>query len=250
MKATLPWVFAALLLAGLGVQYASNWKDAAESAQLREENETLRARTEAERKMQPAALTNSDELAQFRKDRQDLFRIRNEVRQLRDEMRQLAHPCVQALISTNVSVSYNPAIWEPTTRLEGSGFRSSTWVIQRPGWLQITVGSDPDRNNERDYKRLTIMTQTGLLGDPAEFVGERREYWGGRDWLVLEFHNAHYRPPRRELSYFLPAGGAGIIVWVAGDEARVSEYQEAIATILGQVLTSDWHEDGTLPLAK
>ena len=89
MKTILPWLCAAVLLVGLGVEYANNRKQAADIAQLRADKEELQNRVAAEQTKTTQATAESDELVQLRKDHEDLLLLRNEVRQLRDQNQQL-----------------------------------------------------------------------------------------------------------------------------------------------------------------
>jgi len=88
-KALLPWIVVLVLLAGLGLLFSANQKQAADLARLQTETpEKSRAATDEAGKA--AAPGSPDELAQLRKDREDLLRLRNEIRQLKDENQQLA----------------------------------------------------------------------------------------------------------------------------------------------------------------
>ena len=89
MKLILPWVLVAGLAIGVFVLYSSNQKQAADLAQLRQQTEeSQKAQSPTEAKSQNAP--SEDELTQLRKDHDDVLRLRNEVRQLRDEKQQLA----------------------------------------------------------------------------------------------------------------------------------------------------------------
>jgi hypothetical protein len=87
MKTLLPWLCAVVLAVGVAIEYSANRKQAADLARVREDNDKLRAAAEAA-KAQPSGNGN-DELIQLRKDHEDLLRLRNEVRLLRDEKQQL-----------------------------------------------------------------------------------------------------------------------------------------------------------------
>ncbi len=89
MKAMLPWLVAVLALGGLGILWSSNNSKSTALAKLKadvQELETLRTEV-AELKSQQVAPA---ELAQLRKDKEDLLRLRNEVTRLRNEGQQLA----------------------------------------------------------------------------------------------------------------------------------------------------------------
>jgi hypothetical protein len=88
MKTILPWV----LVLGLGIAvfalFSSNQKQAAELAQLHQQSEEAqKAQTVVDTKSQPPS---EEELTQLHKDHEDVLRLRNEVRTLRDEKQQIA----------------------------------------------------------------------------------------------------------------------------------------------------------------
>lgn len=88
MKLILPWVLVVALAIAVFGLYSSNQKQSAELAQLRQPSEEAqKAATSPETKSQPAV--SEEELAQMRKDHEDVLRLRNEVRTLRDEKQQL-----------------------------------------------------------------------------------------------------------------------------------------------------------------
>ena len=72
-------------------------------------------------------------------------------------------------------------------------------------------------------------------GDPAIFVRERRESIGDREWLVLEFRNSRTRPPRSEISYFLPTDDGHITCFVIGEEASLPMHRAAIEAFLRKI---------------
>jgi len=86
----MPWLFVAVLLAGVAGLYVVNRKQAAELVQLREDSQQLQQlRAAAEDSKKAQAQTENEELNRLRKENEDLLRLRNEVRQLRDEKLQL-----------------------------------------------------------------------------------------------------------------------------------------------------------------
>ena len=96
MKTILPWLVAVLALAAAGVFYQSTKSKSVELATLQaevKELETLRTEL-AELKSQQVP---AEELARLRKDNLDLLRLRNEIRQTRDEKNQFAKQTQAAL---------------------------------------------------------------------------------------------------------------------------------------------------------
>lgn len=97
MKSILPWLVAAVMLAATVFFFSANRKLSADVATLREESakvEPLRA--EVERLKSSGAPAQAEEIAKLRRDNQDLLRLRNEVRQLRDGNKQLAQQVEQS----------------------------------------------------------------------------------------------------------------------------------------------------------
>ena len=91
MKSFLPWLFALGLLAGLILLLSTNQKLTREMNALREESSQAQTlRTELEQIKTTGSPAQLEQLAQLRKDNQDLLKLRNEVRQLRDDKKQLA----------------------------------------------------------------------------------------------------------------------------------------------------------------
>ena len=96
MKTLLPWLVAVLALIAAGVFYQSTNSKSIELAKLQaelKELETLRTEL-AELKSQQVPV---EELARLRKDNLDLLRLRNEIRQARDEKNQFAKQTQSAL---------------------------------------------------------------------------------------------------------------------------------------------------------
>ena len=89
-KMLIPWLIAVALLAGAALLYSSNQKKDEALAGLRESSQQMEQQLRAE--LEQAKTTNANqnaEVAQFRKDTEDLLRLRNEVRQLREDKQQL-----------------------------------------------------------------------------------------------------------------------------------------------------------------
>jgi len=84
----LPWAALVAALAGAGVLYSSSQKQAGDLAQLREENQKLRAAADEAQNSQAKA--ENEELTRLRRENEELLRLRNEVRVLRGEKQQLA----------------------------------------------------------------------------------------------------------------------------------------------------------------
>jgi hypothetical protein len=74
----------------------------------------------------------------------ELLRLRNEVYLLR-KLTNTANlvRCTDSEISVgpNLNVSYDTAIWQLLSSFKNSEVQSTTWEIQRDGWVQITVSN-------------------------------------------------------------------------------------------------------------
>src|SRR5438477_3838191 len=86
MKLRLPWLCALALLIALGALFWLNRKQAAELTKLQEENqEYQKVRLTLEENSKTQDQAKDAELVSLRQDKEDLLRLRNEVRQLRTE---------------------------------------------------------------------------------------------------------------------------------------------------------------------
>jgi hypothetical protein len=167
----------------------------------------------------------------------ELLRLRGEIATLRTLTN--APTLVHYLaLNDDVSLTYDPALWRPLSYVRGSELQSTTLEIQQDPWLQITLAKHASPKNESDYKRERLDRQM-LRGDPAELVDERHETWNGREWLVLEFRNANFSPPRSEICYFLPGDNSHVTLFVVGEEAVLSARRPAIEAFLNQLRIAD-----------
>ena len=208
---------------------------------LRAENQALQQRL-AELSAEIEGLSNVlSQMSQMRSPQPDqlteLLRLRNEVYLLR-KLTNTANlvRCTDSEIGVgpNINVSYDPAVWQPQFSTQNSEVQTTTWEIQRAGWVQITVSSYSTQKSDSDFRRDRLERQT-IRGQPADLIGEQHESIAGRDWLVLDFNNSHFRPPHREVSYFLPTDSGYITVFVVAEEPNLLTHKEAIQTFLSQI---------------
>jgi hypothetical protein len=111
MKTFLPWIVAVLALGGAYYFYNANRYQRAELVKLQTdvvELENLRTEI-VELKSQHVS---ADEVAQLRKDKDDLLRLRNEVRQLRDDKQQLTRQAQTAQASVQRAQAESQRIQE------------------------------------------------------------------------------------------------------------------------------------------
>lgn len=103
MKSWIPWICFLVSIAALGAVYLSDQKKEAQLAQLSADDQELqKSLAAAEESKKSGAQNQSEELTRLRKDNQDLLRLRNEVRQLRDANQQITKQAeaAQAQIQT------------------------------------------------------------------------------------------------------------------------------------------------------
>jgi len=104
LKTVFPWLCAAALLTATAALYSSNQKQSAELAQLRQESQELQKLRAASEDLKTAGAQNvNEELVQLRKDREDLLRLRGEVRQLREEKKQLNQQVQKAQVDVQTA---------------------------------------------------------------------------------------------------------------------------------------------------
>ena len=89
-KTVLPWLCVAGSLGGVGTLYQSNQKLSSEVAQLRQEAGELQAQKAAEDTNKAQAQAANEELVRLRMEIEDVLRLCNELRQLKQEKQQLA----------------------------------------------------------------------------------------------------------------------------------------------------------------
>jgi hypothetical protein len=242
VKTWFPWFCITALAVAIAFLYWSNQQQAFALAKLRFEKDDLGILHDTIRlpPTTPISPKEDVELEKLRGDNKDLPRLRNEVRQLRIEKADLNQRLLSAqsqrksFVGTNVMVRFDSTVWKPVSSVNGSAYQSVTWGIPEPDWVQITVQNNPARKTEVEYKRNRLEAQE-MRGQPADLIDERRETWGGRDWMVLDFRNSHTKPPRREISYFLPTEDGHATLFIVAEEASLGIHQEGIKSFLRQI---------------
>ncbi len=87
----LPWLFVVALAIATGLLYNANQQQAAELAALRSASQELeQLRTSQADTNQSQAQVASDELTRLREENKDVLRLRNEIRQMREQNQQLS----------------------------------------------------------------------------------------------------------------------------------------------------------------
>jgi hypothetical protein len=164
----------------------------------------------------------------------ELLRLRNEVSLLRKLTNAAPHVVEHATVGNDLGVRYDPLLWKPLSSVNGSDDQSTTWESDVLDGIQITVSKRSASKNESQFKedwKLALLS----MGDPPELIAERHEFLENGDWFVLEFRNAHRRPPWTELSYFLEAAAGHITVFIVGEELAVSVHRPEIQAFLREI---------------
>lgn len=188
---------------------------------------------------------DSNELQRLRDGRLELMRLRGEVGLLRRQLAEMTAAAneakaarlqqVEVTAGPDFSVQYDPAIWKPKSKSAARGpLRSFSWDLQGEGSVHISAASHTGKQTEEEFKKRQLFSQK-FRGDPAEFVLDRRQVFGGRDWYVMDFHNSNTRPPRAEILYYLSTAEGYITVTVIGEAARFPAHRPVVDAFLQQV---------------
>jgi len=159
MKVILPWVIVLGLAVGVFALYSSNQKQAADLAQLRQQSEEAqKAQASAETKSEPAA--SGEELTQLRKDHDDVLRLRNEVRQLRDEKQQLAR---QAQAAQNAAANTQQQEQLQKLTAENQQLKLQTQVIQQRDQITTCINNLRQMDGAKEQWALENQRPAGTL---------------------------------------------------------------------------------------
>jgi hypothetical protein len=116
MKSLLPWLIALGLLGGGVFLFFSNHKLMQEVTALREESSQTQAlRAELEQVKTAGSPVQAEQIAQLRRDNQELLKLRNDVRQLRDDKKLLGQ---QAQIAQGQAQAAQSHLLSLTTNLQ------------------------------------------------------------------------------------------------------------------------------------
>ena len=97
MKSFLPWLVALALFGVAAFFFSTNRKLESETASLRETAAKVESlRSELDQLKTSGSPAQAEQIAQLRKDNQELNKLRNDVRQLRDDKQQLSQQTQQA----------------------------------------------------------------------------------------------------------------------------------------------------------
>ncbi len=106
MKTILPWLVALVMLGAAVFFYSSNRKLTARVATLSEgETRAQALRAELEEIKTAGSPAQNEEIAKLRKDTQDLLKLRNEVRQLREGNKELTQQARQSQVQVEAARS-------------------------------------------------------------------------------------------------------------------------------------------------
>jgi hypothetical protein len=227
----------------------------AENAELRKEVgmlEAERAGLEGLRRNDEERFSGScgdSEADRRRREHLELLRLRGEVgllrRQVEEQRTKREAEARTERIEINsggngprVQVSYDPAVWkrwEPEVPSESVGPPNQRiWDLKGTDFVQVQVRTVNETKSAEDFRRDQLLAQT-MRGDAAELVRERRQVFGGSEWMVLEFYNGNTRPPRTEIKYFLGAPGGSVTVSVVGTAEIFANYRGVVEGFLGRM---------------
>ena len=135
MKSFLPWLCVIGLLGGAVLLFSSNQKLTREVTALREESSQTQAlRAELEQIKTTGAPAQAEQIAQLRRDNQDLLKLRNEVRQLREDKKllgqqaQTAQAQAQAAQSHVLTLSTNLQAVQASAQQQAIVVRQQQWA--------------------------------------------------------------------------------------------------------------------------
>jgi Tfp pilus assembly protein PilN len=168
LKLIIPWVIVLLLLAALGALYSTSQKQSAELAQLRQSPSDLQPGSSPTADGEKStAGSDSEEIRQLRKDHEDVLRLRNEVRQLRDEKTQLAKQA-----KTTAAVVPNAQQQQQLEQLksENDQLRQQTLRIQQPNALTACLNNLRQIDGAKQMWALENQRPVGSLVNPQDIA--------------------------------------------------------------------------------
>ena len=202
MKTILPWILAVLALGGAYYYYQAHQSQSAELTKLQgelAEAGNLRAELAAAKKEQVSA----DEVAQLRKDRDDLLRLRNEVRQLRDDKQQLTRQAQTAQVAVQRAQAESQRVQEQAqAQTQQQAALLARAQDQGQGLINACI------NNLR---QLDAAKQQWAL----EYNKREQDVPTGQD-IAAYLRNAHSPPCPAGDQYTLHAVGASPTCSIAG----------------------------------
>lgn len=167
MKTILPWILVAGLAVGVIAQYAANHKQESELAQLREENAELQKLKDSGEQNKKPAEAESDELTQLRKDREDLLRLRNEIRQLRDENAQLTKQAQSASAKAPQQLSQQAL---QQLQSENSQLRAQAMFAQATNQLNACLANLRQIESAKDQWAAANGRPAGSIVNPPDIA--------------------------------------------------------------------------------
>jgi hypothetical protein len=159
LKLVLPWVLVLGLGIGVFALYSSNQKQAAELAQLHQQAEEAQ-KSQAGGETKSPVTASEEELSQLRKDHEDVLRLRNEVRQLRDEKQQIARQ-TQAAQNAAATTQQQEQLQKLTT--ENQQLKIQSQVIQQRDQLATCINNLRQIEGAKQQFALEAQKPAGTL---------------------------------------------------------------------------------------
>jgi hypothetical protein len=159
MKVILPWVLVVALGIAVFALYSSNQKQSADLAQLRQQSEEAQ-KTEAAANTKSQSAATEEELTQLRKDHEDVLRLRNEVRQLRDEKQQLAR---QAQAAQSAVVNSQQQEQMQKLAAENQQLKLQSAAVQQRDQIAVCMNNLRQIDGAKQQFALEAQKQPGAL---------------------------------------------------------------------------------------
>jgi len=162
MKKILPWVLVVALGIAVFALFKSNQNQATELAQLRQQSEEAqKAQAAVDTKSQPAP--SEEELTQLRKDHDDVLRLRNEVRTLRDEKQQLARQAQAAQAAQTAAANAQQTEQMQKLAAENQQLKLQSAVIQQRDQIATCMNNLRQIDGAKQQFALEAQKQAGAL---------------------------------------------------------------------------------------
>ena len=211
MKSFLPWLLALGLLGGVIFLFSANQKKAQEMAALRaESSQTEALRAELDQLKTTGSPAQAEQIAQLQKDKQELLKLRNLVRQFRDETNSLTRQALAAQAQAEAAQSHVLAL---STNLQAAQA------------AQAAAAQDQDALRQKMFReRYGIAPATMEAQQLNACINQLRQLDGAKQqWALENKKTANATPNERDLAVYLkdgafpkcPAGGVYTINTVA-----------------------------------
>ena len=141
MKSLLPWLCALGLLGGVVFLSSSNQRLTREVAELRQESSQVQeVRAELEQLKTTSMPAQAEQIAQLRRDNQDLLKLRKEVRQLREDKKQLSQQAQAAQTEAQAAQSHAIALSADLQAVQTAA-QQPTLITPQQQWVNACINN-------------------------------------------------------------------------------------------------------------